>query len=131
MVHGGAGALNNINTHREAVRYLESVRVVLEHGRGILLSGGTALEAVEQCASLLEDDPLFNAGAGSVLNEDGNRAKHEGHTTDVLNAMATAFVRETILNDKPFCLYLSFKATTPGSCLPSRSSKEAPPPVEM
>lgn len=26
---------------------------------------------MEQCASLLEDDPLFNAGAGSVLNEDG------------------------------------------------------------
>ena len=60
-----------LQKHGVAVRYLESLRVVLEHGRQILHSGGNALEVVEQCASLLEDDPLFNAGAGSVLNEDG------------------------------------------------------------
>ena len=71
MVHGGAGALDNVNDERTAVRYLESVRVVLEHGREILACGATAVEAVESCASLLEDDPLFNAGCGSVLNENG------------------------------------------------------------
>jgi beta-aspartyl-peptidase (threonine type) len=71
MVHGGAGALDNVKEERIAVRYLESIRVVLEHGRAILEGGGTAVEAVESCASLLEDDPLFNAGCGSVLNENG------------------------------------------------------------
>lgn len=71
MVHGGAGALDNVKDDKTAVRYLESIRRVLEHGRDVLELGGSALQAVEACASLLEDDPVFNAGCGSVLNESG------------------------------------------------------------
>ncbi|MBT3047490.1 MAG: isoaspartyl peptidase/L-asparaginase family protein [Candidatus Thiodiazotropha sp.] len=71
MVHGGAGALDNVKDNKTALRYLESIRTVLEHGREILSMGGSALETVESCASQLEDDPVFNAGCGSVLNESG------------------------------------------------------------
>jgi len=71
MIHGGAGALDNVKDEKTAVRYLESIRVILEHGREILAGGASAVEAVETCASQLEDDPLFNAGCGSVLNEYG------------------------------------------------------------
>ncbi|MET0116848.1 MAG: isoaspartyl peptidase/L-asparaginase family protein [Sedimenticola sp.] len=71
MVHGGAGALDNVKDQKTALRYMDSIRNVLEHGREILTLGGSALEAAETCASLLEDDPIFNAGCGSVLNENG------------------------------------------------------------
>lgn len=71
MIHGGAGALDNVKDDKTAVRYLESIRIILEHGREILAGGASAVEAVETCASQLEDDPLFNAGCGSVLNEFG------------------------------------------------------------
>lgn len=71
MVHGGAGALDNVKDGKTAIRYLEAIRRVLEHGREVLELGGSALQTVETCASLLEDDPVFNAGCGSVLNENG------------------------------------------------------------
>ena len=37
----------------------------------MLESGGPALDAVQAAAVVLEDDPRFNAGRGSVLNERG------------------------------------------------------------
>jgi beta-aspartyl-peptidase (threonine type) len=71
MVHGGAGALDNVKDAKTAVRYLDSVRRILDFGRDMLELGASALQTVESCASMLEDDPIFNAGCGSVLNEHG------------------------------------------------------------
>lgn len=40
-------------------------------GWDILVNGGTAVEAVEAAVRVLEDDPTFDAGTGSVLNAAG------------------------------------------------------------
>lgn len=89
MLHGGAGALDHLTSGKDHVRYLESIRIILEYGREILSRGGSALEAVESCASLLEDDPLFNAGCGSVLNEYG-RVEMDAGIMDGRNLAAGA-----------------------------------------
>lgn len=42
----------------------------------MLAANGSALDAVQAAAVVLEDDPLFNAGRGAVLNEHG-QAEHD------------------------------------------------------
>ena len=42
----------------------------------MLATGGAALDAVQSAVVALEDDPLFNAGRGAVLNERGE-AEHD------------------------------------------------------
>jgi len=44
----------------------------LDAGQAILAAGGNALDAVEAAARVLEEDPCFNAGRGSVLAYDGH-----------------------------------------------------------
>ncbi len=46
-----------------------------------------------------------------VLNVNGKRKKYRGHTTDVLNEMAVAFLRQK--RQQPFCLYIAHKALHP------------------
>lgn len=71
MIHGGAGALAHIRREGSEAAFTQSICRILEGGRDILATGRTALDAVEHCAAALEDDPLYNAGRGSVLNEYG------------------------------------------------------------
>lgn len=71
MVHGGSGALEHIRREGSEAEFTRSIYRTLAVGQAILAAGGSALDAVEQCAASLEDDPLYNAGRGSVLNEYG------------------------------------------------------------
>jgi beta-aspartyl-peptidase (threonine type) len=47
------------------------MRAAVEAGRRILREGGSSLDAVCATVVLLEDNPIFNAGTGAVLNFDG------------------------------------------------------------
>lgn len=67
IVHGGAGAWRP-GSDADA---LAGVTAAVDAGRRILQAGGTALDAACAAAVLLEDNPVFNAGTGGVLNFDG------------------------------------------------------------
>jgi len=72
VIHGGAGAMRpKHGDARHELRAREGLRAALEAGGSILESGGSALDAVEAAVRVLEDDPCFNAGRGSVLTSEG------------------------------------------------------------
>jgi L-asparaginase / beta-aspartyl-peptidase len=68
MIHGGAGALEDLKHEASETEFRQSVLAILAQGRQRLEQGHSALDVVEFCVTLLEDDPLYNAGRGSVLN---------------------------------------------------------------
>jgi len=71
-IHGGAGTiLKSTMTLEKEEAYTQGLREAIEFGERILKSGGSALEAVEIAVKMMEDNPLFNAGKGSVLTNLG------------------------------------------------------------
>lgn len=72
LVHGGAGTIlpSEINPAKEAA-YRDGLKAALEKGYAILKNNGTALDAVTEAVKTLEDNPLFNAGKGSVFTNAG------------------------------------------------------------
>ncbi|MEM9091130.1 MAG: isoaspartyl peptidase/L-asparaginase family protein [Cyanobacteria bacterium P01_F01_bin.53] len=71
IIHGGAGALEDLKYEASESEFKESILEILASGRKRLENGEAALDVVEHCVNLLEDNPLYNAGKGSVLNENG------------------------------------------------------------
>ncbi len=70
VVHGGAGNITRQNTPDEQ-QYRQALDSALLIGEKILKQGGTSIDAVENVIRYMEDCPLFNAGRGAVLTEDG------------------------------------------------------------
>jgi beta-aspartyl-peptidase (threonine type) len=71
-VHGGAGTMSRAETSPEHERtYLQGLAAALDAGYSLLERGAGSLDAVTAAVVSLEDNPLFNAGRGAVLNRDG------------------------------------------------------------
>ena len=72
VVHGGAGVIERSRMTPEKDREIRAaLDRSLEAGSNVLAGGGSALDAVEASVRVLEDDPNFNAGRGSVFTYDG------------------------------------------------------------
>ncbi len=73
VVHGGAGVIERSRiTPEEDAAIRAALNRALDAGSAILERGGSSLDAVEASVRVLEDDPHFNAGRGSVLTYDGH-----------------------------------------------------------
>lgn len=71
-VHGGAGRYDyNQFTDEQKAAYHAGLREALLAAKQVLEANGTAVDAVQAAAIKLEDNPLFNAGKGAVLNSEG------------------------------------------------------------
>jgi beta-aspartyl-peptidase (threonine type) len=68
IAHGGAGGRAPAS---ERATRRRALLAAVDSGARILRDGGSALDAVAATVKMLEDDPLFNAGYGSVLTLDG------------------------------------------------------------
>ena len=95
VIHGGAGTIERTKMTPEREReYRAGLERALAAGYEILKKGGSSLDATEAAVRVLEDDPHFNAGRGSVFTSAGTNemdaAIMDGHT---LNAGAVASLK--------------------------------------
>ena len=69
IIHGGAGSSFEEKGGLEVVR--KSLHRIVDELYNLLLGDTTALDTVVRGCQLLENDSIFNAGTGSVLQSDG------------------------------------------------------------
>lgn len=71
LIHGGAGPRSSELMLDAFENYQDGLTQALEAGGAVLQEGQSALDAVCRAVMALEDNPLFNAGRGASLTEDG------------------------------------------------------------
>ena len=94
VIHGGAGTILKKNmTEQKEKEYKDKLQSILIEGMKLLKAGKTSIDVVEHVICIMENSPLFNAGKGSVFNNEGKQAMDaslmDGRT---LNAGAVADV---------------------------------------
>ncbi|KAK3554224.1 hypothetical protein QTP70_020189 [Hemibagrus guttatus] len=67
VVHGGAGSIPKERVALSTAGVQEAAR----KGYAVLTSGFSAMDAVVEAVAVLENNPVYNAGRGSVLNVKG------------------------------------------------------------
>ena len=107
IAHGGAGKWRP-GSDDDA---MEGLRAAVEAGRAILAGGGSALDAVCATVVSLEDNPIYNAGTGAVLNFDGfceldacvmeSRGSRVGAVSGLQRVRNPVLVARKVIRDQP------------------------------
>ena len=71
VIHGGAGSSPAQLGEASSQKRTAGLQHALQTGRDMLADGATAMDTVETVIRTLEDDPIFNAGRGSVVTNEG------------------------------------------------------------
>lgn len=71
VVHGGAGVIKREMSPAKEKAVRAALTQALQKGYAELKGGRSAVDAVATALTVLEDDPNFNAGKGSVFTHDG------------------------------------------------------------
>ena len=99
VIHAGAGGpVKGSMPADQEKAYLEKLNEALQLGSKILAGGGSSLDAVEAAVKSMEDCPLFNAGKGAVLNENG-KAELDASIMDGRTGMAGAVAGVTTIKN--------------------------------
>ena len=79
VLHGGAGTVQRGSLTPEREReYRGAMEAALRAGHAELARGGSALDAVVAAITIMEDNPLFNAGRGAVFTAEGTNSLDAG-----------------------------------------------------
>jgi L-asparaginase / beta-aspartyl-peptidase len=120
-IHGGAGGVDRaqMTGEREAA-YRAGLSAALDAGYEILERGGTSLDAVTESVRVLEDDPHFNAGRGSVLTHDGQveldasimdgRGPRAGSVAGVRHVMNPIELARLVMDKSPHVMLIGIGA---------------------
>jgi len=100
-IHGGAGTLPRAESGGEReLKYRAGLAAALDAGYAVLEAHGTSLDAVTRAVTVLEDNPLFNAGLGSVFTLDGRNeldaAIMDGRTLNAGSVCGLTHIRNPI-----------------------------------
>lgn len=72
VIHGGAGNITpSMMSKQQEEEYTAGLTAALDKGTEILKGGGSSVDAVVAAITVLEDNPIFNAGKGSVFTKKG------------------------------------------------------------
>ncbi len=93
LIHGGSGSFNS---PEEYSNHRKGVREAVESGFSVLAGKRSALEGVLSAIKLMEENPTFNCGRGSVLTLKGTIEMDAAIMDSDLNAGAVAGLKDVL-----------------------------------